>query len=539
MKINYISKIFVLSLACFSLTSCEDFLTEENKSNVTAESYYITSAGFESLLNANYSQLREIYGGDPWLFAAGTDLYAEGRSQEPVGLSQYRDLNPSSSGVDQLYNTCYRAIQLANQAIHYSGITEQSSSISTSVGEVKFLRALAYFNLVQTYGGVALVKDYINEPVLEFDRNSAEEVYSFIISDLEEALNLVSSGAYNGRVNKRAVQHLLGKVYLTRGYEDYGSSSDFSTAAAMLDQAIGGQGLDIPYSELWRPENDGNAETIFSVQYSAGSISADPLRLGNSQARYFGPYLGGSEVAGDAPQRSYNLCPTDYALGLFTQDDARWDASFMVTVYNRYFDEFDVDDKSGLGVFHYYAPAWITEADSIAFVTKYPNATYHPYGTYSSQTVSLDYETIPLKKFDDPKASFGGRSSTRDVVLARLGDTYLLAAEAYLKSGDASTGLARLNVVRNRAGVSDATPGEFDIDYILDERGRELLGEYHRWFDLKRTGKLVERASAYHRLVSEADFAGANGELKILRPIPQSAIDLNQNRSFQQNPAYE
>ena len=65
-----------------------------------------------------------------------------------------------------------------------------------------------------------------------------------------------------------------------------------------------------------------------------------------------------------------------------------------------------------------------------------------------------------------------------------------------------------------------------------------MLGEYHRWFDLKRTGKLVERASAYHMLIEESNFVGNGGELKILRPIPQAALDLNQNQDFHQNPAY-
>ena len=65
-----------------------------------------------------------------------------------------------------------------------------------------------------------------------------------------------------------------------------------------------------------------------------------------------------------------------------------------------------------------------------------------------------------------------------------------------------------------------------------------MLGEYNRWFDLKRTGKLVERTSLYNYQVKASNFAGSGGELKILRPIPQSAIDLNQNKDFPQNPAY-
>lgn len=77
-----------------------------------------------------------------------------------------------------------------------------------------------------------------------------------------------------------------------------------------------------------------------------------------------------------------------------------------------------------------------------------------------------------------------------------------------------------------------------NIDFILDERAREMLGEYNRWFDLKRTGKLVERASKYNFLIKQSNFNGNNGQLKILRPIPQAAIDLNQNSNFKQNPAY-
>ena len=170
----------------------------------------------------------------------------------------------------------------------------------------------------------------------------------------------------------------------------------------------------------------------------------------------------------------------------------------------------------------------------------HPNAVYHPYGSYvPSINPNNDYQTIPVKKFDDPSAQFGQSTSTRDIILARLAETYLIAAEAYLQAGETTTGLQRLNEVRQRAGVSDASLAEFDIDYILDERGRELLGEYHRWFDLKRTGKLVERASMYHYLIEESNFNGANVALKILRPIPQEVLDLNQNNEFPQNPAYQ
>jgi len=537
-----ITKYIFLALCLgMLLSSCSDYLEEDNRSNVVAEEFYTTAEGFQSLLNANYSQLRTIYGNEPWLFASGTDLYAEGRENEPPGLSQYTQLNATSEGVDQLYNSCYRAIQLANTALFYSDLTEQTEQLNAQLGEAKYLRANAFFLLVQTYGGVPLITQYFTEPVLSFERNTAEEVYDFIIAELEESLSMVSEGTYNGKITKRAVRHLLAKVYLTRGYEDFGTASDFQTAADYADEAIAGQGLTIPFSELWFPGNELNEEVLFSVQYDASSVSTDPFELGNMQTSYFGPYQGGSEVAGNAPYRTYTLCPTQFAIDLFTEDDERYETTFMSEVYTRYYDFFEVADLSTLQVAHYYAPAWKnTQADRDAYMADHPDAVYHPYGSYvPSVNPSTDYQTIPVKKFDDPSAPFGPSTSTRDIILSHLGETYLVAAEAYLQAGNAATGLARLNVVRQRAGVADATLADFDIDYILDERGRELLGEYHRWFDLKRTGTLVKRASAHHYLIQEANFNGANGELKILRPIPQQALDLNQNNEFPQNPAYQ
>ncbi|MGB5263516.1 MAG: RagB/SusD family nutrient uptake outer membrane protein, partial [Lutimonas sp.] len=162
------------------------------------------------------------------------------------------------------------------------------------------------------------------------------------------------------------------------------------------------------------------------------------------------------------------------------------------------------------------------------------------YGTHSSQLATSDFQLISCRKFDDPTEPFSAgsnsRTSTRDIILSRLGETYLIAAEAYYKAGNDGLALERLNEVRRRANVPDVLA--IDIEVILDERARELFGEYHRWFDLKRTGTLVRRASLYNYRIDEANFAGANGELKILRPIPQSALDLNQNKDFPQNPAY-
>ena len=539
----------MLGIVAISFNGCSEYIEEESLSNVPADATYKTASGFQLLVNSDYARLKAIYGGDPWLFESGTDMYAEGRTAEPAGLSQYTLLIPSSTGVEQLYNTCYLAIQSVNKTVYYSTLTEQNPNVSVLVGEAKFIRAQAYFLLVQTYGGVPIVDENIINPVLSFTRNTAEEVYTHIIADLDSALATVGTGAYaaSGKVNKRAVNDLLAKVYLTRGYETFGKADDFAKAAAYADAAIAGQALNVPFADLFKPANDLNVETIFSVQYDKNSTSTSPTTLGNNQFYYFSSYLGGSETKGGAPLRSYNLLPTGYALGLYTKDDKRWAATFMNEVYENYYDFFRVADKTTLKVKHFYEPKWFTPSDKAAYLATAKLATgfvYHPWGEYSAEytlTKNIDYQTIPVKKFDDPEVTTPastGPVSTRDIIVARLGETYLVAAEAYLKAGNPATGLDRLNEVRRRAGVANANAAEFNIDYILDERGRELVGEYKRWFDLKRTGTLVARASAHNYRIKPENFVGIDGALKILRPIPQTALDLNQNKDFPQNPGY-
>ncbi|MEE3227015.1 MAG: RagB/SusD family nutrient uptake outer membrane protein, partial [Bacteroidota bacterium] len=88
-KITYILSCLTV---LFTVISCQDFLEEENESFAVAEEFYLTGEGYQSLINANYSQLRELYGNAPWIYVCGTDLFAEGRDAEPTGLSRYSDL---------------------------------------------------------------------------------------------------------------------------------------------------------------------------------------------------------------------------------------------------------------------------------------------------------------------------------------------------------------------------------------------------------------------------------------------------------------
>ena len=549
-----ILNILLLSLLIVIGAGCKDFIEEENLSNLQAEEYYKTAEGYPKIVNASYATLRAIYN-DPFPFMAGTDMYVEGRVAQPIGVSEYRNLVPEDANVEAFYRNAYRGIQMCNTALYFNDKTETNANLPIRKGEVQFLRAYYYFLLVQTFGGVPITTDRYIVPATEFKRNTAEEVYAFIVKEMNEALALVpETQADFGRVTKRAIRHYLAKVYLTRGYETFGTQQDFSTAATFADAAINGQTLSTSFENLFFPGNEKNSEILFSIQYDPTSI-LQPLTDGNSQNYYFGPYMGGQGVAQGYPNRSYNLTPTMYAFDVFTQDDARFDATFMIEHYSRYYDYYDkASERANLNVKFYYAPKWANSpADIAAWRAASPArrnaATVYPYSPLweASRSSNLDNFTPPVKKFDDPKSPFGVSTSTRDIFLARLAETYLIAAEAYFKAGVPNTAVSRINEVRRRAAKPgknlDIGTADLTIDFILDERARELLGEYHRWFDLKRTGTLMARTKLYNRDIKKwydagtDPFLGTGGQFKILRPIPAKAIDLNE-ADIQQNPGY-
>jgi starch-binding outer membrane protein, SusD/RagB family len=544
-------------LLVVALANCNDYLDEKNPSNIEDAEFYKTANGYEALVNSTYASLREVYE-FPWVFMAGTDEFVEGRNAQPEGISEYRNLSSNDVQVETFFGACYKAIGRCNAAEYYYDKTEKTATRDTRLGEAKFLRAYYYFLLVQQFGGVSIVTDMYDEPAYNFARNSAAEVYDFILKELTESLALVPETTSSfGRITKPAVLHYLAKVHLTRGYEPFAAEDDYEQAALYADKAINGKTLSISFEDLFWPGKEKNAEVLFAIQFDKSSIK-DPANDGSNQNYWFGPYMGGEGAKNGYPYRAYQLMPTTYVHSLFTENDARWEGTFMNVVYSRYYDFYDKSkaDRATMNITYYYPQSW--EADTAAWRAADParraKTRIIPFGSIwmGASGVGIDYSAPAVRKFDDPTATFSlGGSSTRDIYLARLGETYLIAAEAYLQAGNVATATARVNEVRRRA----AKPGKVaemqvaeavvNIDFLLDERGRELLGEYDRWMDLKRTGKLVERTALYNRDIKrkffdagDNAFEGADGQLKLLRPIPQKAIDLNQNEDYGQNPGY-
>jgi hypothetical protein len=151
---------------------------------------------------------------------------------------------------------------------------------------------------------------------------------------------------------------------------------------------------------------------------------------------------------------------------------------------------------------------------------------------------------ISLKKFFDPtRTSIAEAQSARDAYVMRLAELYLIAAEAEVNINKTDSAAYYVNILRTRAAtpghVADmqVVPAQMNIDFILDERARELCGEQLRWFDLKRTGKLIDRIKTQNLNPDAATFVQT---YHLLRPIPQAQLDAVTNKTvFTQNPGYQ
>jgi hypothetical protein len=132
----------------------------------------------------------------------------------------------------------------------------------------------------------------------------------------------------------------------------------------------------------------------------------------------------------------------------------------------------------------------------------------------------------------DPNAALGGANTIKDIVQMRLGETYLLKAEAQFKQGNLAGAATTLNTVRTRSNASQITASQVTMDFILDERARELLAEENRRMTLMRTKTLVERVVGRGLKITGLESK------HLLLPIPLTEIQLNKDAVLEQNPGY-
>lgn len=556
--------IYALCVAALALSGCAKFLEEDNRGGITNEDFYRTEAGYTSIMNASYATLRTTFGTEaPWLLLGGTDIYQMNREQANRALMEYTQLFPDNGDVLTFYTNCYQAIQNINVGIFYNDVTEVDEDQRKKwLAELRFLRAFYHFTLIEQFGAIVINDEPTLEgPRLSLPRASLAESFDFVISEMEAALP--DLGVERVRVSKAMANHYLAKAYLTRGW-DLNQSADFTKAQEYAEAAIDGYTISIPYEQLWSPTNEMNDEVLFAVQYDGGSIG--DVREGNNQQSLFGPYLGGAEL--NHKYMSSALIPAWNLHNFYEENDARYESTFMLTIYDQYFDYYDGNkDKNEIFIRAYYPRVWgreYTRTDSLAWVQGKeeqiaPNFRYYPF-KYDEQAYraayQIDMNTPVIKKFDSPSTRqvFDTHASVRDIVLARKAETFFLYAEASIGLNDFPTAEQYVQRVLDRPenakdggtltpsqNIASASSQREALDGLLIESAKEFAGEYLRWAELRRTGKLKELCGRYNfdirRVGVDEAFRGQDGQDKIYRPIPQAAIDINE-AEIPQNPGY-
>lgn len=553
-----------------TMTSCSDFLDASNKSNVTDKQTFATKEGFNSLVNDAYQHLQNVYAAPLFTscFSAGTDMYADGRNKMNEALNTYEILTPENEDITDLYTYLYSGIRAANSVSYYAQTAQVDEKTKGQlVGEARVLAAYEYYLLVNNFGGVPIMKGFLTTAGTGYPKSSAADVYAYIISELEDVISknvLQASTATKGggRISQETAKAILAKTYLSAAW-DLNKQEYFSKAAALADEVIAGRKLTTPFAKLWKADGSGddNEEFLWDVEYDLATAN-NTTSGGTEWSGYYCNYLGGNEDNIKATTSSY--VPTLYALHCFKKGDQRYDATFMKEL-----PDINKGNAAGTGywtwykngeslvgkpVTRYYSAWYETDADFEAWKAIDPanraNTYRIPMDSQSKEAQNMDgrdmeyydnqqlvYGSSPCKKFDDSNTAKTEKNTCyRDIHIITLPEMYLVAAEAYLKAGDNPKALARLNEVHQRAGLPALT-GTITIDDILDENACENFGNEARWMDLRRTQTLVTRCTKYNHEMGDkaAQYIGK----KLLRPIPQAAIDANDQLTLaDQNPGY-
>lgn len=562
-------------IVCSMLQSCSSFLEETPYNKITAGNFFTTAKEMEQGLNGLYSRLRELYrtGYILYMCEAPTDIWKSAQAMD----MEFRTwtIDATSWNVSKLWKNCYVSINQANaviKALENNEIPDLSDvKRAQYLGEAKFIRAHFYYHLVQQYGDVELKTEPTESLITESYRTPAAEIWNFIIDELKFSLdNIPEEQAVYGRITREAVKHHLVRAYLTVKRSD----EDVLEAKRLAEEVIvsSNHSLMDSHKDLWNIENKRNPEVLFPILFTQ---TIELNGAGNElhtmfTASYSDHYP--NALIRDLPYgRPWSrIRPTYYLQELYDETkDARWEDCY------RTFWRVNKEEATDM-VFSPYSKkseeiVW-RKGDSVMIIPKHPwtkeqvkavwpvwvwmpdemreelqdkiQSESNPNGEWPSNTKfqSGTMYTTLIKLQDPLRASANEMRGSRDIVVFRLGETYLLAAEACHLLGDNEKAAEYINVIRKRAAMPgkekemEITADQIDIDFILDERAREMAGEFCRWYDLKRTGKLYERMN--NPDMNEI-VAGKFQKYHVLRPIPRDQLARISNpEDFPQNEGY-
>ena len=554
-KIKYIFLLVVAVVMTTGQYACNDsYLDEKPLDKFSPENLLTSRKGFETVLYGLYNYLRteSFLSSNDDAMNTGTDVACSGVTDGRF-FNDYSLILPEHATPRYYWEWAYmKMLKNANLVISRAenpaiDWTEQDKN--EIVAEAKFFRAYTYNSLANLFGGVPIVDKEETSPRYDYTRATRLEVLDFVRTDLEFAvqyLPVVSSDASkDGRVFRAAAYHLLSEVYISLGLES-GDKSYFDKSANAASQVIDGHCGDYSlvtsrfgdtsrpgdyYSDLfWTGQQNrasGNKESIFVLQYEYLTPGANEAN--NYHLRLWGPKFedvtfpdGKKLLVCDSLGRMQGIVrPLNHA------NYGIWEDSNDIR-HNKY--NFRKD-------FYMNNPDSEYLGEKVVLTKKDDGRMYITLsdGTITNSAVDtfrVFYPYFRKIEGEQPWGTMAGRTSN-DRYVMRLSETYLLRAEAYFHKGDLDNAAASINVVRNRAQAKPVTSAEVTIDYILDERIRELVVEEPRRKTLIRLGKLYERGVKYNFRIQPN-----MKPYHELLPIPQKAIDANVGAKLEQNPGY-
>lgn len=539
--------IYILVLGGI-ISACSDFLEENPQSYEDATGTLTSTKGFQAFLNGLHSYQRQefqTWGSSQVIVAqtatpyetliGGTDVAAIATRDNTLPIFETYTFNASTTLIANRWRWAYGLIANANMmydaADKESVVWSNSSDKDFFKASAAFFRAYAYRFLVYLYGDVPLVLHVQEKYRTDFERTPKAKVVSQIINDLELASKYLPedpSKIKDGQLTKWAALHLLSEMSLFSGNYERAKTAASEVIKSgkykLMEERFGAQKEKVGdvFSDLFKDKNynrsGGNMESIWVVQAEYQTKGGGNRYLDWTRRAFVPSYfnVNGFKISSDYGGRGLGqLIPTDWWLNLYEEGDIRNSENNIrrIWVYNNP----DVPDL--FGKIYGQANEKPTNEEMEKFLKSNRKA-----GNMFPTTTKFDFgvDTDPTYEGND-----------KDKYRMRLAETYLLLAEAYIRLGDNQRAAEAINVVRERAKATSVSADKVNLDYLLDERARELFGEEFRRFTLVRTGKLIERTKKYNP--ESADYIK---EHNVLWPIPQNVIDSNTGNKWENNPGY-
>ncbi len=550
-----IKNLFMLIFIVSFLFCCneEDFLEETPFDFYTPENSFTTPDQIDLAVVKLYQGVHEIFIAgvvDTWALFYTTDIAYDCISPEHQLNSWADKITPETGEIEFFWEELYKVIANANTILSRIDNVEYPSEQekNAKIAEAKFFRAYAYRALGIMYGGVPLSLEELTAPKRDFVRASQSEVFNQVILDLIDAVTSLPDAdevSQDGRVSKGAANHLLAEMYIIT--QEYPKA--IAAASAVIDNPNYalmtnryGSRVDEPgdvYWDLFQRGNvnrgSGNTETIWASQYEHLAPGGG---RGDALARFLVPlYWQLKDNDGINIFFGHSSQMGGRGIGWWAASDYMLNQVWVGAPTDIRNSEFNIvrdvmvdnPESAFFGQMMVASGSIDNFSDPINRWWSALFAKSAPLGDFPEDVIA-DPETGATNN--------GAQHSFNDRYLMRLAETYLLRAEAHLLNGDTSSAADDINTVRARSNANPVTAGEVDIDYLLDERARELFTEEFRLLTLMRMGNIVERVRTYNPMHNGQYASNPINDTQNLWPIPNSEIEVNTEATLEQNPGY-